>query len=208
MKNLKCILAVLASLAVLTSLSGCTSKSDTSQNDNDKVVYYDSEENLYLTPNEEEQKAKENAVITEGKLNTPAQVSDFSINVKSVISLGIRNPNETRNYSAERMAVKVEITNNTSEYAEISSLSDFTVKADGQEFDSADIETPKTAASMIDDFQFLPDEIEAGQTVSGYLAFEVSNGWKDMVISYDPKTKDDNYDAVEYKITRDMVTNP
>lgn len=208
MKNLKCILAVLASVAVLTSLSGCTSKNDASQNGNDKVVYYDQTDNSYLTPADEELKAKENAVITEGKLNTPAKVSDFSINVKSVISLGIRNPNGIRNYSAERMAVKVEITNNTSEYAEISSLSEFTVTVDGQEFDSEDIDTPKTAVSMIDDYQFLPDEVEAGQTVSGYLAFEVSNGWKEMVISYNPTTKDDNYDAVEYKITPDMVTKP
>ena len=207
MKNLKYILAILTSVTVVASLSGCSNKKS-SESGNNSVVYYDEDNNSYLTPEEEELKAKENAVITEGKLNTPAEVDGFSVNVKKVITLGYREANGGRQDPAARIAVNLEITNNTSEIAEISDFTDFTVESDGNNYFSMDPETSAIASSMIDDYDFLASELEPGQTTSGYIVFEVNKDWKEMIIAYNPTTANDTYDAVEYKITPDMVTEP
>ncbi len=205
MKNLKYILVALAAVTAMTSFVGCSDdKSKTSDSKSD-VVYYDNTENTYADPVEAEEHLKANAVISEGKMNEAVQVSGFSINVQEVDSLGIREPDGLRPFEAERIAVKLEITNNNSEAARISALRDIVINVDGTEISSIDQVISIYAANVIEGYSLLPNTLEAGQSASGYIAFEVTPEWKEMIISYDPITENNNYDAAEYKITPDMV---
>ena len=204
MKKLKYIIAIMAAITITASFSGCDNdeKSDNSNN----VVYYD-EKNEYVAPEDAEKKARENAVIETAELNQKAELSGRTLAAKKVVSLGVRPADAVYDYSADMLAIEIELTNNTEETLNISALNDFYISIDGAPEELGfSMQTTLAATKLIEDYQSFDFDVEPGQTVSGYVTLEAKTGWKEVKLSYTPLVEDMNFDAVVYTITPDMIT--
>ncbi len=201
MKNLKYILSLLTAFTMAVSFSGCSSDSkngDTSTTTD--IIEYDNDENSYVAPEDSEAVAKENAQVVEGAINQQASVGECSINAKKIISLGEKD-STTDIYTAE-----IEVTNNSADTLSVSGLSDFDVSVDGADSVGAiDPFITAVAAKTIDGFSILDTDIEAGKTATGYITFQAPKNWKEINIAFTPFVDNGSYDAVNYKITPDMI---
>jgi len=204
MKNLKYIIAIMAAVTITASFGGCKNDEDSDTDNN--VVYYD-ETNKYVSPEDAEKVARENAVTEPVEFNQQAELSGCTLTAKKVVPLGVRPADAIYDYSADMLAIEVELTNNTEETLNISALNDFYVSVDdAPEELGHSMLTNLAATKIIEDYQAFDFDVEPGQTVSGYVTLEAKTGWKEVKLSYTPLVEDMNFDAVVYTITPDMVT--
>lgn len=204
MKKLKYIIAIMAAVTITASFGGC--KNDKESGSDDNVVYYD-EAHKYVSPEDAEKAAREKAVTKPVEFNKQAELSGCTLTAKKVVPLGVRQADAVYDYSADMLAIEVELTNNTEETLNISALNDFYISIDGSpEEVGFSMQSVLAATDLIEDYQSFDFNVEAGQTVSGYITLEAKTGWKEIKLSYTPLIEDMNFDAVVYTITPDMVT--
>lgn len=200
MKKLKFISILLSALTATALFVGCADESNTGN-----VTYYDSE-NQYLTPDEKEQKARDNAQVIEGKISEKTSIGGFDITINKVIHIGDREVDAVNKIKSQLLAIEIEVTNNNSETLDISALANFKAIVDGSEtVNGLDSYGGVIAGKTIDNYELLNYEVEPGQTVSGYTCIAVKEDWKNIKLTYTPDSKDLSFDQMYVNFTPDIV---
>lgn len=204
MKIFKRFAILTAALAVLTSFSGCSDENDSGSNSN--VVFYDDSSNSYVNPNEKDQIARDNSSSIKGTIGEVTSIGGFDINIKNIILVNECESSYLPDQMAEMLAIKIEITNNNTETLGASALADFKFSVDGDEYlEALQMQSSLIALKTIDDYEILNSDIEPGQTVIGYIAFEAVKDWKKIDLIYTPQSTELSYNEASFEITPDMV---
>lgn len=198
MKKIKNIVLVLSMLTLSVSLFGCADKANSSSES--KIKLYD-DSNSYENPNDKYSETNAPGERTEGKMNEKTAFKDCEINMTKVTLLD--NGAESENC----YAAIFEITNNSNEEMEVSSLADFIIKTDdGKSYEGVSTEADAIASKIIKDAERLNKSIKAGETFKGFITFKIPSGWKNLEILYIPGTDNESKDSVYYNVTPDMIT--
>ncbi len=201
MKNLKYIVAILVAAIIAASFSGCTEKKETTGQENE-VVYYD-DENSYVNPEINRQEALKNAVAVDGEIGTEAKVNESTIKADKIVSIG--EVQDLYGENKEGIAIKFEAVNNSEDHLQLTALGNIEILVDGNLTESSDMMVAGVAGKIIEDYEVFGKTVKTGEMASGYVAFAVKPGWKEMIISFKPFIKYGNYDSVIYRIAPDMV---
>lgn len=213
MKNIKKILAVVSSAAIVFA-AGCSQKKSGSTENN--VVYYDNS-NEYSQSAEGVENARgeiireedraENIPTIPANIGENAEIGGMDVKITDVYDVGIIESNEdTVNYDKQVMAVVCEITNNTDTEQTVNAF-DFKVQLiDGEYTDiTTDLSAMTKAQKKISDMESLNAKLQPGETVSGYVPFAVYSRWKTLSVYYNPSDNNGSKDSLAFEITRDMV---
>ncbi len=201
MKNLKYIVSILAAAAIAASFSGCSNKKTASSSENE-VVYYD-EENSYVNPEINRQEALKNAEAVDGEIGVEAQVDQSTVKADKIVSIG--EVQDLYGATKEGIAVRFEAVNKSEKPLQLSALGNIEVLVDGNLTESSDMMVSSVAGKMIEGYEVFGKTLKTDESASGYVAFAVEPGWKEMIISFKPFIKIGNYDSVIYRITPDMI---
>ncbi len=201
MKRIKYLPIFLSVLTTAALFVGCADESS-----NGNVTYYDSN-NQYLTPDEKEQEARDNAQIIEGKFAEKTSIGGFDVTIKKVIHIGDREIDTVNGAKSQLLAIEIEVTNNNTETFGVSALGNFEAVVDGSEtIQGLDSYGGVIAGKTIENYKLLNyDKVETGQTVSGYTCISVKEGWKNIKLNFTPDSKDISFDQMYVNFTPDIV---
>ncbi len=201
MKKIKFLPLFLSALTTAALFVGCADESS-----NGNVTYYDSN-NKYLTPDEKEQEARDNAQIIEGKFAEKTSIGGFDVTIKKVIHIGDREADAINNVRTQLLVIEIEVTNNNTETLGVSALNNFDAIVDGSEtIQGLDPYGEVVASKTIEGYKSLNyDKVETGQTVSGYTCIAVKVGWKNIKLNFTPDSEDLSFDQMYVNFTPDIV---
>lgn len=202
MKKSKPITFIGTALAIFMAFTGCSDETD---NNTGSVIYYDNSENSYVNPNDIEKIARENSSSLTGVIGETSTIGAFDINIKNILSV-VEREGAYYNGKVEVIAIEIELKNNSSDTLGTSGLGDFLINIDeSYESDSMQVQSILALKDKVDNFSTLDSELETGQSVSGYLAFEAPKDWKNITLTYKPQSKELSYDQISFDITPEAV---
>lgn len=210
MKNIKMLLAVLSS-AALVFAGGCGEKKEGTSNN---IVYYDSS-NSYSQEAEgyenssgevvDEKDLIENIPTTPVSLGENAELSGFDIKITNVYNAGLLESDQYHNYDRQVVVVVYEVTNNNSEDMDVTAF-DMSIRyMDGEETKiTTSMEAMLKADEKMADIESLNATLKPGETIKGYTAFSIYPRWDNLTVYYNPQNSDNN-DSLAFEITKDML---
>lgn len=210
MKNIKILLAVLSS-AALVFVGGCGENKGSTGNN---IVYYDSS-NSYSQSAEgvensrgeivREEEKPENIPTIPANIGENAELAGMDVKITNVYDAGIIEAGDTANYDKQVVAVVCEITNNT-DTEQLVNVFDFKVKLiDGEYTDiMTDLSALTQAQKKISSMESLNVTLQPGETVTGYAPFAVYSRWETLSVYYKP-AQTDSEEVLAFEISKDMV---
>ena len=201
-KLFKSASAILAAAMVLSSV-GCGDKKDTKNNS--IIVYDDSNPYVSTTVDDSTLPTGESVKGEMGKKSTMDKVDITLKKASLVIKL---NENENQTKPTDVIVCFFDITNNTDKDISVVSIDNFDLLVDG--VISSNV---SSLNSLLMTGQEYPDieslnspELGPGESVSGYVAMEAEQEWKQLQIVYRP-LKGTNDNSVTFDLTPDMIEN-
>lgn len=191
MKSFRKLSALLSAALICASLmAGCDGKNDSSSN---SIVYYDSSSSSGAMLGDNSSSAQADQSVTEaappvnsvdGTIGDTLEQGGISVTLESVVVTIEKNAkNNTLMYAV------IDIKNTTDEDIEVNRLSDFTILVDGTDAGMSAI-TSVTANSaalqQVSDIEKLNGTVASGNSIRGYIPFEVPGTASEITITYLP----------------------
>lgn len=199
-KLFKSASAVLAAVMVLSSV-GCGNKND--KKNNSIIVYDDSNPYVSTTIDDSTLPTGENVKGEMGKKSTMDKV-DVTMKKASLIAKLKENENQPK--PTDVIVCFFDITNNTDKAIRVVAINNFDLLVDGViSSNVSSLNALMTASQKYPDVSSLnTTELKPGESISGYVAMEAEQNWKQLHLVYRP-LKGSNDNSVIFDLTPDMI---
>lgn len=188
-------IAILSLICMLTisSAAGC--------NDKKKTKVITNTDGAIVT----EKKVIEPGVEYTAKLGEEFKYEKKNIDIKFLeIAQTVESKKDTANY-----AFVFQATNNGSEDITIWMLDDFRITVDGKLLTYDEMFSALSAANaamVYPDYKKYDSKLASGESITGFVPFEITGDWQNMILEYTPDSENSN-DYIRYEVSHSDVVN-